>query len=409
MPTIAPQVISAAELRVSAPNRENDVAQLTDLLCKTYSAGLGYWPAEKRSNNGYLLNSNYDWNASRIGKVGSEIVTHFGIWNFQIRVGRARVCVAGIGAVATHDYYRKRGLLRQTAEAALAALTDSDYDISLLFGIPNFYEQFGYRRAWTWLNATIEIDQILERAIPGRLERSRSAIRADLASLYNRENIYLTGTVVRPGFPLGNPFVESDVYVWKHDRTVNGFVFVGRTGNTLDVRSWAGDPKTILAVVKRLAMARGVSTVQFQWIHFKSKLSQFLRCRNCMFKSDYRSSGGPMIRAVSLRRFVTRLQPELENRLRRSHLSAWGGDLRVNDSDEAVTLRVNQGKIQLLPEAPSQNSISGGAAIAQLLFGTDDPQETIESGGIRLRGQAKLLVPVLFPNEYPALSFWDRF
>ena len=104
MPTIAPRVISAAELRVCAPNRENDVAQLTDLLCKTYSAGLGYWPAEKRSNNGYLLNSNYDWNASRIGKVGSEIVTHFGIWNFQVRVGRARVCVAGIGAVATHDY-----------------------------------------------------------------------------------------------------------------------------------------------------------------------------------------------------------------------------------------------------------------------------------------------------------------
>ena len=116
-----------------------------------------------------------------------------------------------------------------------------------------------------------------------------------------------------------------------------------------------------------------------------------------------------MIRAVSLRRFVKRLQPELENRLRRSHLSAWGGDLRVNDSDEAVILRVNQGKIQLLPGAPSQNSISGGEAIAQLLFGTDDPQETIESGGIRLRGQAKLLVPVLFPNEYPALSFWDRF
>jgi hypothetical protein len=89
MPTIAPRVISAAELRVCAPNRATDVAQLTDLLCKTYSAGLGYWPAEKRSNNGYLLNSNYDWNASRIGKVGSEIVTHFGIWNFQVRVGRA--------------------------------------------------------------------------------------------------------------------------------------------------------------------------------------------------------------------------------------------------------------------------------------------------------------------------------
>jgi len=33
---------------------------------------------------------NYDWNASRVGKLGSEIVSHFGIWKLQVRVGRAR-------------------------------------------------------------------------------------------------------------------------------------------------------------------------------------------------------------------------------------------------------------------------------------------------------------------------------
>lgn len=81
----------------------------------------------------------------------------------------------------------------------------------------------------------------------------------------------------------------------------------------------------------------------------------------------------------------------------------------VDDSEEAVTLRIKQGKIELLTGSRSENSISGGEAIAQLMFGTDDPQETIDSGGIRLRGQAKFLVPALFPNEYPALSFWDRF
>ena len=116
-----------------------------------------------------------------------------------------------------------------------------------------------------------------------------------------------------------------------------------------------------------------------------------------------------MIRTVSLQRFVRRLLPELEHRLKQSHLSAWSGDLLVDDSQEAITLRIKQGKIELLPGARSENSISGGEAIVQLLFGTDDPHETIDLGGIRLLGQAKLLVQVLFPNEYPALSFWDRF
>jgi hypothetical protein len=116
-----------------------------------------------------------------------------------------------------------------------------------------------------------------------------------------------------------------------------------------------------------------------------------------------------MIRAISLQRFAIRLRPELEDRLKRSHLSTWRGDLLLDDSREAVTIRVNQGKIELLPAAPSPNSISGNEAIVQLMFGTDDPEETVDTGRIRLRGQAKVLVPILFPNESPALSAWDRF
>ncbi|MFY9985226.1 MAG: GNAT family N-acetyltransferase [Chthoniobacterales bacterium] len=400
---------SAEDLQISAPDPGTDGPKLIDLLCKTFAVSAGYWQGERICRDGLLLNSNYDWNASRVGKLGSEIVSHFGIWKLQVRVGRARILTAGIGSVATDGHYRKRGFLRQTANATLEALRDSDYEVSVLFGIPNFYEQFGYCRAWTFLNATIEVGQISTEAIPGKLERCRSAARSDLAALYNRENANLTGTAVRPVFPLGNPLVESDAYLWKQHQQVAGFVFVGVNRNTLEVRSWAGNPEVILAVVRRLAKARGLATIQFRWIHYQSQLSRFLRRQNSDFKSDYRSSGGPMIRAISLQRFTRRLLPELEDRLRRSHLSGWSGDLLVDDSQEAVTLRIKQGKIELLPGSRSENSISGGEAIAQLMFGTDDPQETIDSGGIRLRGQAKFLVPVLFPNEYPALSFWDRF
>jgi predicted acetyltransferase len=400
---------SAGELQISAPDPENDGPKLIDLLSKTFAVNAGYWQGERICRDGYLLNSNYDWMASRVGKLDSEIVTHFGVWRLQVRVGRARILTAGIGSVATDGHHRKRGFLRQTANATLDALRGSDYDVSLLFGIPNLYERFGYRRAWTFLNATIETHQISTKAIPWKLERCRSAARADLAALYNRENAKLTGTAVRPVFPLGNPLVESDAYLWKQHQQVTGFVFVGPTENTLEVRSWAGDPEVILAVVRRLARTRGLATIQFRWIHYQSKLSQFLRRQNCDFKSEYRSSGGPMIRAISLQRFASRLLPELEHRLKESHLSGWCGDLLVDDSQESVTLRIKHGKIELLPGARSENSISGGEAIVQLLFGTDDPKETIDSGNIRLRGQAKLLVPVLFPNEYPAFSFWDRF
>jgi hypothetical protein len=116
-----------------------------------------------------------------------------------------------------------------------------------------------------------------------------------------------------------------------------------------------------------------------------------------------------MVRMVSLRRFTTRLRPELEHRLKTSLLSSWRGDLLLDDGCEAARLRINRGQLQVASAEASQNSISGGEAIVQLMLGTDDPNEIIDLGGIRLRGQARALIPVLFPNEYPALSFWDRF
>lgn len=76
---------STGELQISAPDPENDGPKLIDLLCKTFPVSAGYWQEERICQDGYLLNSNYDWVASRVGKLGSELVTHFGVWRLQVR------------------------------------------------------------------------------------------------------------------------------------------------------------------------------------------------------------------------------------------------------------------------------------------------------------------------------------
>ena len=59
--------------------------------------------------------------------------------------------------------------------------------------------------------------------------------------------------------------------------------------------------------------------------------------------------------------------------------------------------------------AATRHAIRGGEEIVQLLIGTDEPGETIESAGIRLTGDAKMLAQVLFPNRRPGLRPWDRY
>src|SRR6186997_1034751 len=66
---------------------------------------------------GQILHSHYDWNTARVGLLGERLVTHFGVYYITMRVGVARVRVAGVNLVATHPAERGRGLMTQTGLA----------------------------------------------------------------------------------------------------------------------------------------------------------------------------------------------------------------------------------------------------------------------------------------------------
>jgi hypothetical protein len=58
---------------------------------------------------------------------------------------------------------------------------------------------------------------------------------------------------------------------------------------------------------------------------------------------------------------------------------------------------------------PTTNTIRGGNHVAQLLIGTGDPWEIAEAARMRVTGEARSLLPVLFPAQEPQLNAWDRF
>jgi len=59
--------------------------------------------------------------------------------------------------------------------------------------------------------------------------------------------------------------------------------------------------------------------------------------------------------------------------------------------------------------ARTRSAVRGGEEIAQLLIGTDPPEEIITAAGTRLTGQARALVDVLFPHQHPVLGAWDAY
>ena len=55
----------------------------------------------------YIGNSHYDWQVSRLMFDGDQLVHHWGVWGYQMRLEDIQLKVGGIGAVVTHPGYRK--------------------------------------------------------------------------------------------------------------------------------------------------------------------------------------------------------------------------------------------------------------------------------------------------------------
>ena len=76
-----------------------------------------------------------------------------------------------------------------TARKCVEGMAHAGYDVSILFGRPDFYERFGYVRAWPTTEYTISAEDI-RRSVAGGTGLSITKFapggRAVMDALYNR-------------------------------------------------------------------------------------------------------------------------------------------------------------------------------------------------------------------------------
>ncbi len=396
-------------LTLVAPDPARHGEAVCDLVSKTFS-GDGYFEVRRHCRNGYILNSHYDWKASRIGLIGERLVTHFGVWNITMRIGTARVRMAGIGGVSTDPEYRKRGFMARTARAAIEAMRECGYDVSVLFGIRDFYHRFGYVRAWSQCDYIVPAGELPKERPSARLHTLKPGARDDLARLYNRENARFTGTAVKPTYTRRpwQPLVQGRFWRDGRGRAAGYVVFRVREGR-VECREACGDPEQVLRVLATVARQSACGEVRLEAMPHDSPLIRRVRWGNCRAETYHARCGGAMVACINLASTLEKMRGELQRRLRASHLASWRGNLVVADAREAVTLTINRSHVQVTPGGRSRHMIRGGDHVAQLLVGTDDPAEIIRAARLRTTGDALAMAAVLFPNEHPVLGLPDHF
>jgi predicted N-acetyltransferase YhbS len=403
--------LDAGHLNTVAPDKRKHSEALFDLLGKVFSEP-GYYRARDMCRDGYVGHSHYDWQVSRIGLIGERVVTHCGVWGFQMRIGTAQVRVAGVGGVATDGDFRKRGLMDQTARAALGAMRGAGYDMTLLFGIDDFYQRFGYVRAWSPTSFWVRARDLPADAPTLPVSRFAPRPRPDLADLYNRCHAAVTGTAVRPTYPKRpNPWSQPGAgYLWRgSEGRPAGYVIVRGRGDRLVCIEYCGSADQALRTLAMVARRQHCQEVGFETIPYNSELARRLRRGTCRIETHCRRNGGPLIHLLNLPAAAEKLTGEWSRRLKASCLADWRGKLLLSGAREQVVLAIGDGKVTTAGAAKTAHRIAGGEALVQLLIGTDDPDEVIEASAMRVSGEARRLAQVLFPAQHPQLAEMDGF
>lgn len=400
--------MSDSSLKIIAPDKGEHHAGIFDLISKVF--GSNYFNFHDECCPHYLMNSHYDWHTSRIGIMDDRIVTHWGVWKFQMRVGKARVICGNIGAVATHGHYRKRGLISQTAQASLDAMRGAGYDLSYLSGIADFYHRFGYVRAWSPTNYYVTVDELPE-AKPNPSPRKFKVVhRDDIASIYNSEHATDTGTAVRPTY-LGRYFPSHnawDGYLWRDEAgSTDGYLVFRHINNRIQVGDFGGDLEQILRVAGWIGRRFCVKELEFRELTSDRPMAKYLRRGNCRMETIYYRNAKDLACIINLRSTLEKISGELETRLKASPLAGWKGSLLIDCGRESTSLIIDGGKVSVGKGRSSKHAVHGGGEIVQFILGTDDPAEIAEAAGMKLRGDAGKLIEALFPNQHPGLCICD--
>lgn len=383
--------------RIEVPKRENHLEAVSNL-----------WGSVKKRCSHNLSDGFCDWETSRIGLQNGQVVTFWGVFDLRLRIGKALVRTAGVNWVVTRASHRRQGWMVKTGQASLAAMRQAGYDLTVLNGIEGYYERFGYIFAWPKTNFYVKTENLPSSEL--ELETFTPGHREDLAEIYNRQHTGITGTAVRPtfhGFKWPDEFCG---YAWRDAAGKTVGYLIGSKGASsypFDCVDAAGEPELVLQALGKLARQWRYHEIQFDRLPYRSPLARQLRQLPCTFEALYPKSGGYLVQIVNLPSLMMKLCSVFEERLRGSYLSDWQGNLSIVTPDETVMLAIDRSKVRVLPSGETGHVLRCGKALAQLVVGTENPEEIAAASGMELSGDAGVLIVVLFPEQHPQLSVVD--
>ena len=355
-----------------------------------------------------------------------ERVSGLGLREYQMRFGSAQLKLGGICGVGTKEEHRNKGYSRRVMEEAMAFMTENGFDVSMLFGIPDFYHKFGYATVipQTWVE--FDVKDVQAAVSTYQIRKFDMEDAPKILALYAANNAERTGTLVRDpwkGFMLPGDFgmvPDPFVVLNEADEVIGYFVcdVVDVIRNMIEKNCILCEigfqDRTIFETVVRF-FADSVDHVSVSRIRCPIPADHpfaiFCRRYGCRTNIHNSNNGGGMMRIINQSSTLKGITGELEKRLQRSAQSAqWSGKILISTDLGQDCLEVDRGCVaQTNSQANAFHLEMPQDKLIQLMMGRRNIEDLAVEPDVSVTREIIPVLETLFPLGYPHVWWPDRF
>jgi len=352
--------------------------------------------------------------------VDGQSVSHLVVRDTAIWLLGVQVRTGGIGGVGTPREHRRKGYSRRLMEDTLGYMRGLGQDVSMLFGIPDFYDKFGYAPCLPEhliRVATRDAERTARQTPEYRARPVRPDDHPSMVRLYNRDNRARPGALVRSedawrGFRMGSSYHVPASALLLEDADGEPVAYAAFDESTTEVNVievTAADPRFFPCVLREMsAMAVDLRCGHIQ-LHAPPDhpFALFVRRCGCRVQTDYARMSGGMMRILNQDALFGKLEPALAERIGHSRFAGSRVELRIETDLGASVLRLGT-------DAPGSVPVEARMtlpqhALMQLMVGYRHAADVLTEAQVESRGEVEGLLDVLFGGRSPYVWRADRF
>jgi predicted acetyltransferase len=351
---------------------------------------------------------------ARVAVHRHEVLAALLLTTDTIRIGEARLKMGGLGWVATSPRHRRKGICRQLINDTLRYMSEHGYHLSMLFGIPHFYEQFGYVTSMADYFVLMDTIEALSFASPFKSYAAKPGEVSSIQRIHNANDARVACSIVRTSGHMQNKWSRwSDWRLLKDDQgKAVAYLLARRDTDALNVFEVGVAERAGCAAVVRcaaeIAEEEGLARLRF-WVPPTHVMGRFLTQFRSTHEMRVERDGGCMMRLVNTAETLESMIPEWESVLAASAAREWRTEFTLLVDGTPYRVRTNRGAVDVAATTGSNKVSMKAGDLAHLITGYRDPADVLAERHYLMSGEARTLFALLFPKRCPYVWRFDRF